>query len=157
MRNIKTPLLLAGIAAAAYLTFRQFSGFAKTVTVRLGKIKFNPSATQQTIFTKAVFDVFLIVNNPSNFSGLVQGIKLNISLGGRLLATVNKTDRLTLQSNGETIIPVQVGISTLTLFGNISNAIQQLSGGSPLTFQVTGTVLTNYGQVDINESIRTSA
>lgn len=154
--RIKTPLILAALAAAAYFTFRQFSGLTKTYTVRLGGIRFNNNASRSTLYTKAIFDVSLLLNNPTQFSGTVTGVKLDILLGSRVLATINKTDRLSIQASGQTIIPIQVGINTLTIYGNVSEAIRQLSGGQPLTFTVVGTVLTNYGQIPVNETVRTN-
>jgi len=154
--QLKTPVIVAALAAAAYFTFRQFTGLVKTYTVRLGAIRFNSEASKQTLYTKAVFDVFLILTNPSNFTGSVTGVKLDILLGNRVLATINKTDRLTIKASGQTTVPIQVGINTLTLYGNVSEAIRSLTGQQPLTFRVVGAILTNYGQVDINEQIRTS-
>lgn len=151
MKSIRTPLILAGIAAAAYIFYRNFKNFSQTYTATLGKIRFNKAETQRNAFLKAVFNVDLLVNNPSNLSGSIQAVKLNITMNNKLLATVNQTMKISLPANNQTLVPINVGISTLNIFGNITEAIQSITNKRPLQFEISGAVLTNYGTINIQE------
>lgn len=151
MRKITAPLIFAGIAAAGYIFYRNFTGFKETFTATLGKIKFNPKATQANAFLRAVFNIDLIVNNPSNFVGNIQAVKLNVIIQDKILGTVNQTVQITVPAQNKTIIPVEIGISTINLYSNLSEAIKALTSKKPLNFKIVGTILTNYGSININE------
>jgi len=151
MNKTATPLIFAGIAAAAYVFYRNFKGFSQTYRITVGRIKFNSRATQANAFLRAIFDINLNITNPTNFTGNVQAVKLNVILNDKILGSINQTVKINIPAQNTVIIPVQVGVSTLNIYDNISNAIKALSNQEPLNFQIIGTVITNYGTVNINE------
>lgn len=151
MRKITAPLIFAGLAAAGYIFYRNFAGFTQTFTATVGKIKFNARQTQANAFLRAIFNVDIIVNNPSNFAGTIQAVKLNVILNDKVLGQVNQSVKISVPAQNKTILPVEIGVSTLNLYSNLSEAIKSLSEKKPLNFKIVGTVLTNYGTININE------
>jgi LEA14-like dessication related protein len=151
--NAKNILLPAVLVGAAFLVYRNFTNFKKTFTATIGRVTFDLKETQRNLFLKLVFNVFITVDNPSRFTGEVRGIKLDVLLNGQSVGSVNQSGtRITLQSENRTVIPVNIGLNTLSLFPTINAAIQAFKNRTPIKFQVVGTILTNYGTVDINEN-----
>lgn len=151
---MKKPLFIAAIAAAGYLVYRNLTNLVKTYTVTIGAVKFNLPATKQNLFLKAIFDINLILDNPTNFAGNLKAVKLDIIFNDRLIGTVNKTTSIKINATGQTVIPIQAGISTLTLYQNISDAITAITNRSPINLQIIGTVLTSSGSLDIKENVQ---
>lgn len=151
-KGLTTAIILAA-AGGGYLLYRNFKSFAATFSASIGRIKLNTKASQQTGFLRAVFDVNLIVNNPSNFTGQLKGCKLNVIYQGKLLATINNNLQVNIPKQQAVTIPVQVAVPTLSIFSNLNSAIIALTGGQRLTFQVIGSVLTNYGEVKIDQTL----
>jgi len=148
------PYIIAAIGVGGYIYYRNVKNLVKTFTARIAKVSFNLKETQRALFLKAIFDVNIELKNPSAYTGTIEGVKLDVLISGKLLGSVNKTDKITIQANNSTIIPIQIGLNTLSLYGNISNAIKALSSGTPLTLNIVGTVLTNSGAIDLNETVK---
>lgn len=148
-RNV-IPFIIGGGALAAFFIYRNYQNFTKTFTAGIGRVRFNLKQTQSALFSNIFFDVDLIIRNPSAFTGVVKGVKLDVILSNRVLGSVNQVSAVTLPKEASTVLPVTIGVNTLSLFPNISEAIKSISAGKPLNFQIVGTILTNYGTVNIN-------
>jgi len=154
MANVKTPLLIAAGAAAVFFLVRNAKNFGQTLRATVAKVSFNLKETQRAAFLKAFFNVNIEISNPSNFSASVQAVKLDLLLGKRVVGNVNQTVKIQIPKEGKTILPVLVGVNTLSLYGNINTAIKSLGSGTPLNFTVVGTVLTNYGTINVSEFVK---
>lgn len=150
MKKNIIPVIVGAGALAAFFIYRNYQNFTKTFTAEIGRVRFNPKQTQGALFTSVFFDIDLIIKNPSAFTGIIKAVKLDIILSGRVLGTVNQVSAVTLPKEASTVLPVTVGVNTLSLFPNISDAIKSISAGKPLSFQIVGTILTNYGTININ-------
>lgn len=150
-KAIPVFLLAAGVAAALY--FRNVKDFMAAYTVKIGKIAFNMADTQAAGFLRIVLDVNLVLSNPSNLTGIINGVKLDMLYNGRIVASVNKTDALKINAGGTTIVPFKVAVSTLSLFSNLTEAYQALLNRKSIVVTVVGTVLTNSGTININERV----
>jgi hypothetical protein len=156
--NKGLPVLIVGaIAAAGFFLYRNFMDFSKTYQVRVGRMKFNSRETLQALFSKIFVDVDLIVKNPTNFTGTVTAIKLNFIFNQRIIASIEKTTNTAISKQSDTVLPVTAGINTLSLFPSIDEAIKQVKSGKPINIQIIGTVLTNYGTVNLNNVATLSA
>jgi hypothetical protein len=156
MSNSKiVPIIGVGaVAAFLYYYWDSFKNLVATYKVNISSIKFNSRDTAQSFYLTAFFDVMLKFTNPSNFVGTVSAVNLNILLNNRKVATVNKSISIQIKAKDVTYIPISVGISTLNLYGNVTDAIQQLNNTKSLSFTVQGTVITSGGTIDVNETIR---
>jgi hypothetical protein len=156
MKGKLLPLLAGAGVLGAYFLYRNWQNFSKTYRAGVGRIKFNAKDTQRSLFTKAFFDINIIVTNPSSFTGIVRAIKLDVLVNNRVLGTVNQSLQVNIEKQGDTVIPISVGINTLGLFTNISEAIKALGAKKPIEIRVVGTVLTNYGAVKIDNATTAS-
>jgi len=147
------PLILVAAGVAAALYFRNAKDFLAAYTVRVGRIAFNMADTQAAGFLRVVLDVNLVLSNPSNFTGMINGVKLDLLYGGRIVAGVNKTDALKINAGTSTVVPFKVSISTLSLFSNLQAAYQALVNKQAIVLTVVGSVLTNSGTINVNERI----
>ena len=148
MRKALPLLLLAG--AGLYL-FSQVQSFGKTMTVRLGGVSFDAAKTRATAFFKAIFNVKLIVNNASGIQGIVKGGKLSLIFNNKIVGGVDRIAETTINAGANTIVPLEVSVNTLNLVSNISDIMRMVGSGMPIKFKVVGTLVTNYGNLDINE------
>lgn len=153
MANVKAPILIAAAAAGIYFLMRSAKNFGATMRATVQKVSFNLKETQRAAFLRAFFNVNLEITNPSNFSAQIQAIKLDVLMNKRVLGNINQTLKIEIPKEGKTILPVLVGINTLSLYGNINTAIKNLGAGTPLQFTVVGTVLTNYGTINVSEFV----
>jgi hypothetical protein len=143
-------LFFTGCTVAAIYLLRNASDFGKTYSARVGSVKYNDRLTRQSLFFKIFLDVNLILRNPSSFTGTVRGLNLNVLFGGRNIATVQQNTSIQVPRQTDTVIPVNVGVSTLTLFPSVNEAILAIKNRKPIQITVAGTVLTNYGSIDVN-------
>jgi len=148
MRKALPLLLLAG---AGLYVFSQVQSFGKTMTVRLGGIAFDAAKTRATAFFKAIFNVKLIVNNASGLQGVIKGGKLALIFNNKIVGGVDRIAETTVNAGSNTIVPLEVSINTLNLVGNITDIIRMVGSGMPIKFKVVGTLVTNYGNLEINE------
>jgi hypothetical protein len=153
MKGKATPFLIAGAAAAAYFLFRNAKNFGQTFRATISKVRFNKTETQRAAFLRAFFDVNIEINNPTGLNAKVQAVKLDVLLNKKIIGTVNQTSTIELTRQAKTILPVLVGINTLSLYGTISNAIKAFTSRQPLGFTVVGTILTNYGTINVSEYV----
>jgi hypothetical protein len=145
------PLIL--LAAGGLYVFSQLKNFGKTLTVRIGGISFNAAKSAATGYLKAVFNVKLIVANSSNLQGIIKGGKLSLIFNNRIVGGVDRIAETTVTAGADTVVPLEATVSTLNLVSNISDLLRIVGSGQPLKFKVVGTLLTNYGTVDIAEDI----
>jgi len=148
MRKALPLLLLTG---AGLYVFSQVQSFGKTMTVRLGGIAFDAAKTRATAFFKAIFNVKLIVNNASGLQGVIKGGKLALIFNNKIVGGVDRIAETTVNAGSNTIVPLEVSINTLNLVGNITDIIRMVGSGMPIKFKVVGTLVTNYGNLEINE------
>lgn len=148
------PFIIAAAGIGGYLYYRNLKNLAKAYTAKIARVSFNMKETQKAAFLKAIFDVNIELNNPSQFTGVIEGIKLDVLVNKKILGTVNKTDKLTINANGTTIIPVQVGLNTLSLYGTLNNAIKAITSGTPLALNIVGILITQAGNINVNENVK---
>lgn len=156
MKGKLLPILAGAGLLGAYFVFRNWQNFTKTYRAGVGRIKFNLKDTQRSLFTKAFFDIQIIVTNPSNFTGIVRAVKLDVLVNNRVLGTVNQSLQVNIEKQGQTVVPISVGLNTLSLFSNISEAIKSIGAKKPIELRVVGTVLTNYGAINIDNATTAS-
>jgi hypothetical protein len=66
---------------------------------------------------------------------------------------VDRIAETTVTAGADTVVPLEATVSTLNIVSNISDLLRIVGSGQPLKFKVVGTLLTNYGAVDIAEDI----
>lgn len=156
MKGKLLPILTTAGLLGAYFVYRNWQNFSKTYRAAVGRIKFNLKDTQRSLFTKAFFDIQIIVTNPSGFTGIVRAVKLDVLVNNRLLGTVNQSLQVNIEKQGQTVVPISVGLNTLSLFSNVSEAIKAIGAKKPIELRVVGTVLTNYGAINIDNATTAS-
>lgn len=156
MKGKILPLIAGAGLLGAYFVYRNWQNFTKTYRAGIGRIKFNLKETQRSLYTKAYFDIQIIVTNPSNFTGIVKAVKLDVLINNKVLGTVNQSLQVNIEKQAQTVVPISVGINTLSLFTNISEAIKALGAKKPINVRVVGTVLTNYGAINIDNATTAS-
>jgi hypothetical protein len=143
--------LLIGGAAAYFLT--QFKNFGKTLSIRIGSIRFNKQETARAAWMKIFADVNLVLNNQSTVQGSVKGGKIDVISNNKLLGTVDRISEVKIMAAGSTTIPLLIGINTLSIFPAISDLINLIGKGQSIKLQFKGVLITNFGNVDIDETV----
>lgn len=145
------PLILIGGAAAYFLS--QFKQFGRSLAVRIGTIKFNKAETARSLWMKIFADVNLILVNDSKVQGILQGGKIDVISNGKLIGTVDRINQVSIQAAGSTTIPILIGINTLSIFPAISDLIALIGKNQSIKLQFKGFLNTNFGEVNIDESV----
>lgn len=145
------PLLLIG-GAAAYL-FTQFKKFTTGLTVRIGTIRFNLQETQRSGFLKLIIDVNLLLKNASRIQGRVNGGRLDVLIGNRVVGSVENIGSMSIQAAADTTVPVRVALNSLSIVPTISDLIKLIGGGGSQTVQIKGTIFTSFGELNVDEKI----
>jgi hypothetical protein len=145
------PFLLIG-GAAAYL-FTQFKQFTTGLTVRIGAIRFNLKETQRSGFLKLMIDVNLLLKNASRIQGRVNGGRLDVLIGNRVVGSVENIGSMSIQAAADTTVPVRVGLNSLAIVPTISDLIKLVGSGGSQTVQIKGSIFTTFGELSVNENI----
>lgn len=145
------PLVIIG-AGLAYF-YNQFNVFRTNLQVQFGTISFNLKETQRNLFAKIILNLNLIIKNPSRITGKITGGKLDVIVNGKIVGSVLNIGGTTINAGVDTIAPLQIAINTLAIFPTVSDLIKMVGKGGSQTLQVTGNLLTSFGEIKINEKI----
>jgi len=145
-------LPLAAAGALLYYFKDQIKDFGRSLSVKIGKISFNKSATAQAAYIKLFFTVNFLVNNSSKIQGILKGGKINLIVKDKIVGTVDQIGAVSIAAGQTITIPVNVGVNTFSLVPTISDLIKVIGTGAAVTVRAVGVIQTNYGDININES-----
>lgn len=151
MKAGNTILILGGLGVLAFASGAM--NFAKTVRVGFGSVKWNIKESGRALYLKLYFDLKLIISNPSSFAIDVTAVNLVASFNGRPLAKVVSPGNIKIAGKGESAVTVLVGLDSLSLFQNVTDAISFIASGKGLTLDLEGRVNTSGGNVDIKQKV----
>lgn len=150
MRKTVIPLaLLVGALAIG----SQMGQFINHYRVRFSNARLNMTETQRAFFAKVFFNVNLELINPSLLSGELKAVNVQILFENKLLGTVRQSSATKIASKETTTIPLLVGLPTLSIYNSISSAMAMLLGGKPLNLKLVGDVLTDIGNIKVDQQI----
>ena len=147
--NILIPAAI--IAAGVYYFKDQLANFGRSLSVKLGKINFDKSKSRSAAFLRLYFNVNFIVSNTSNVQGVVKGARVNLLINKKIVAYVDNTSNIIINAGSTMTFPVSVIINPLVLVPTIADLLKILGSGTSVNVCVVGTVVTNYGNVNVNE------
>ena len=147
--NILIPAAI--IAAGVYYFKDQLANFGRSLSVKLGKINFDKSKSRSAAFLRLYFNVNFIVSNTSNVQGVVKGARVNLLINKKIVSSVDNTANVSINAGSTMTFPVSVVINPLVLVPTIADLLKILGSGTSVNICVVGTVVTNYGNVNINE------
>ncbi len=148
---MKILIPVAVIAAGLYYFKDQLANFGRSLSVKLGKITFDKSKSQGAAFLRLYFNVNFIVSNPSKVQGTVKGAKLNLIVNKKVIASIDNTSNIIINAGSTMTFPVSVIINPLVLVPTIADLLKILGSGTAVNICVVGTMVTNYGNVNVNE------
>lgn len=148
-----TLIYLAGGVTLVYLVSRSFSTFSRLYTVTVGRVRFNDSLSRGSFYSRIFFDVTLNINNPTGFQGRVTGSRLNILYQGRVIGFVQSSSVVDVKANAITPLVVSVGVPVAAIFDDVATALMALAQRRPVSLQITGTVATSAGAINVNQTV----
>lgn len=151
-RNLGLIIGLIGIGAAAY--YQSMRKTIEALTGKLNKISFDYDLTKNSFFTRLYFGVEVLINNPTSNPITVSSIYLSMFYNGRSVCNANKTESFNIKPGTSTVAIITVFIPTLSLYQNVQTAVNEISNGNPIDFNVVGGINIPAGTIKINQSFR---
>jgi hypothetical protein len=153
-KSFKNTLITGGIFIAVYLLnkYGAFQTFLKTYTIRLGTPSFNQSESKKTWYSKLILNVPMLVNNPSELSGIITSVKIAVSVNGQKVADIDKMGEIKLSPHSSAAINLLIAIPTLSIPSIVENLVKGAKDQS-LNILLTGAIKTDQGLIDVNQSL----
>lgn len=153
-RGNKALLIGGGIAVVAYVLYKKgvFQSFLSTYRIKLGSPSFDLSETQKSWYTKLYVKIPLMIDNPTEFTGKITGMKLAVSVNGKSPINISKSGEAVIAANSSSTINMLLGIPATTLPGIIQDLIKGAKG-APIQLALSGSIDTDKGLLTISQTI----
>lgn len=145
-------MLAAGAAAIYFIS--QGSTFAKELKVSIKSVKFNLSESQRSLFSRLYLDIVLSMSNPSRVQGSIDSIDVAMIYKGKMIGRATSSTKFSVNPQSSTTIPLLVYVNTLQLVPSISDLLKLIGKGVEQSVSIVGTIKTNLGNINIDESVK---
>jgi len=145
-------MLAAGAAAIYFIS--QGGIFADQLKVKIQSVKFNLSESQRTLFSRLYLNIVLSMSNPSRVQGSIESIDVAMIYKGKMIGRATSGSKFNVNAQSTTLIPLLVFVNTLQLVPSISDLLKLIGKGVEQSVSVVGTIKTNLGIINIDESVK---
>jgi len=94
----------------------------------------------------------MLVNNPSELSGIITSVKIAVSVNGQKVADIDKMGEIKLSPHSSAAINLLIAIPTLSIPSIVENLVKGAKDQS-LNILLTGAIKTDQGLIDVNQSL----
>ena len=147
------PLLLLGGAAWYLMEGEQFR---KQYRLSFFGVSIDKDATRESGYRRLVFTVKLRLDNPTDFSGTIQAVRLRFSWKGVQIGEVYDAGPKRIEAKTTSIIEVPVSIQPADFAANAAGLIREFIRRGKIDLNVKGSVMTGAGTLYLNNNFPVS-
>lgn len=147
-RNTAAPLILGGLAAAAFafIYLRNKARAGQNLRFEPVDIAIDTARTRAAIFTRLFYTVKLRLVNDEPAAVVVNSVNLAATANGRPFGNLTSAERFTVPAKGSQVIALNTSIATLGAAGAILDYIRNRQ---PVEVTINGYVDTDLGRVTV--------
>lgn len=143
------PLLLLGGAAWYLMEGEQFR---KQYRLSFFGVSIDKDATREAGYRRLVFTVKLRLDNPTEFSGTVQAVRLRFSWKSIQIGEVYDVGPKRIEAKTTSIIEVPVSLQPAEFAANAAELIREFIRKGRIEVNVKGSVMTASGTLYVNNN-----
>ena len=147
-RNTTAPLILGGLAAAAFafIYLRNKARAGQNLRFEPVDIAIDTARTRAAIFTRLFYTVKIRLVNDEPAAVVVNSVNLAATANGRPFGNLTSAERFTVPAKGSQVIALNTSIATLGAAGAILDYIRSRQ---PVEVTINGYVDTDLGRVTV--------
>ena len=153
-KKLIIPGVLIGGGIAIFVYMNRAKTFAKNLAIQLKGVALDFNKTRQSLFLTTWTNINIAVNNPTKFESKITSLNLVVSFNGREVGRINKIGDLVVNAESSNNLTIPVGINSLSLFANVSTAIQAISNKMPINLNISGIINSTAGNYSINQIVK---
>lgn len=156
MKKYIFPVLL-GLGAYGLWYVYKLKAAADKLSIKLGSLKLDKSASTASGFTTIVLNANVVVTNPTSTNITISSIDLHFYINGITLAVINYNDPFIIKSNTSTVVMLPVNIDTVNLLSSTigKGIVKDLRAGK-LDVGYTGYIKSGLFSTSVQDKIKLS-
>jgi LEA14-like dessication related protein len=156
MKKYIFPVLL-GLGAYGLWYVYKLKAAADKLSIKLGSLKLDKSASTASGFTTIVLNANVVVTNPTSTNINISSIDLHFYINGITLAVINYNDPFIIKSNTSTVVMLPVNINTVNLLSSTigKGIVKDLRAGK-LDVGYTGYIKSGLFSTSVQDKIKLS-
>jgi LEA14-like dessication related protein len=156
MKKYIFPVLL-GLGAYGLWYVYKLKAAADKLSIKLGSLKLDKSASASTGFSTVVLNANVVVNNPTGTNITINSIDLHFYINGITLAVINYNNPFIIKSNSSTVVVLPVSIDTINLLSSTigKGIVKDLRAGK-LDVGYTGYIKSGLFSTSVQDKIKLS-
>lgn len=153
MKNGGVFILLA-LGAIAFVATRNLKSFGQNLRVSFNRVAINLPKTQAAKYTNLWYDLRLVFINPENVKADIQSLNLDVILGNKRIATINRKSVFTIPAREEVAVDFELSVPSLSLGFQAFDMIKLIREGQSLPpVTIRGFLQTTFGRIPVEETI----
>lgn len=153
MKNGGIFLLLA-LGAVAFIATRSVKSFGENLRVNFNRVAINLPKTQSAKYINLWYDLRLVFINPENVKADIQSMSLDVILGNKRIATINRKSTFTIPAREEVAVDFELSVPSISLGFQAFEMIKLIrDGGQMPPVTIRGFLQTTFGRIPVDETI----
>ena len=129
----------------------QVGNFLRMASVELKNINIKSENLKNGDYSKIVFDLILILKNPTNLSGKIKSIDINVFANGKKIGNLASAKSFDILPHKAISFHNDITLRTATLTTDLYSVIINAIESKQVNFNFVGTIKTNLGSINVNQ------
>jgi LEA14-like dessication related protein len=147
-------IILPIILGAGFLVIDKvlkIKDFLRLATIELKNINIKSENLRNGDYSKIIFDLILILKNPTKLSGQIQSIYIDVYINGKKFANVKSAKAIEILPMKAITFHNDITIKTENLPIDLYNIIAAAIDNKNVNFNFVGVIRTNLGSINIDK------